>query len=114
MLEITVMKEETTEIIAPFSGSALDYFQSIYRDASQEQHTRMRAAALAIAYESPKLMATAIMEEKSFANLLDRARLRSEKVRVIEARPLAEPKEAAKPEIKPYLPTVPDRRYRRI
>jgi hypothetical protein len=59
-------------------------------------------------------MATAIMEEKSFANLLDRARLRSERVRVIEARPVEEPRPRPKVEIKPHLPTVPDRRFRRI
>ena len=72
------MIEEKTELIEPFNGNALEYLQTIYRNPVQEQHTRMRAAALAIAYESPKLSVTASMPvDESFAALLDRARKRS-------------------------------------
>jgi hypothetical protein len=46
------------------------------------------------------------------AALLDRARKRSDKVRLIEARPV-EPKPTPTVEIKPFITTVPDRRYRR-
>jgi hypothetical protein len=110
------MIEEKTEIIEPFNGNALEYLQTIYRNPVQEQHTRMRAAALAIAYESPKLAVTAsVPYDETFANLLDRARKRSARVMVIpatiEQRP--EPVQPATVEIKPHLPTVPDRRYRR-
>ena len=55
---------------------------------------------------------------ENFAERLDRARERSEKVmKVIEARPIEqrpEPERPATVEIKPHLPNVPfDRRYRR-
>jgi hypothetical protein len=108
MLEITV-REEEMEVVEPFSGNALDYLQSIYRDPAQEQYTRMRAAAMAIAYESPKLVATAVIDGKDFATILER---RIAHMRRIEAAKIEEPKAIV--EIKPHLPTVPDRRFRRI
>jgi hypothetical protein len=103
-------------VVLPNKMMSLEYLQSIYRDKTQSLHVRMRAAAIAIAYESPKLCATAVFPlNETFAALLDRARVRSEKVRVIEARP-AEPKAKPTPtvEIKPHLPTIPDKRYRRF
>jgi hypothetical protein len=61
----------------------------------------MRAAAIAISYESPKLSATTVVPfDETFAALLDRARVRSEEVRVIEAKP-AEPKPKPTVEVKP-------------
>ena len=65
------------------------YLQSIYRDPTQEQHVRMRAARDAIAYESPKLIATALIDGRDFATRLERAvaRSRRESAKVIEAEP---------------------------
>jgi hypothetical protein len=95
---------------------SLEYLQSIYRDETQMLHVRMRAAAIALPFESPKLAVTAsIPVDESWAAMLDRARKRSEKV-LIEARPIEarpEPERPSTVEIKPHLPTVPDRRYRR-
>jgi hypothetical protein len=34
---------------------ALDYLRSVYRDPMQSPNTRMRAAAIAIEYERPRL-----------------------------------------------------------
>jgi hypothetical protein len=72
MLEITVSEEELDRVEPPFNGTALEYLQSIYRDPTQEQFTRMRAARDAIAYESPKLVAAAVITGQDFASLLDR------------------------------------------
>jgi len=112
------MMDERTEIVEPFNGNALEYLQSIYRDPTQEQFTRMRAARDAIAYESPKLVATAVIDGKDFATLLDRriAHMRKvEAARIIDAKPVEpKPKPAPTGQIKPYVPTVPDKRYRRI
>jgi len=110
MLEISV-REEETEVIEPFNGTALEYLQSIYRDPTQEQYTRMRAARDAIAYESPKLVAAAVIDGKDFASLLDR---RIAHMRKVEAGLIEPPKERPNVEIKPHLPPVHDRRYRRI
>ena len=93
-------------------GRAHDVLIAIYRNPRMPWRARMQAARDAIAYESPKLAVTASVPlDESFAALLDRARKRSEKVRVIEARP--EPERPSTVEIKPHLPTVPDKRYRR-
>jgi len=55
--------------------TALSYLQSIYRDPLQATSTRMRVAALAIQFESPKLSATAFIDDShSFAERLERAR----------------------------------------
>ena len=103
-------------VVLPNKMMSLEFLQSIYRDETQMLHVRMRAAAIALPFESPKLSVTASMPvDESFAALLDRARKRSEKVRVIPATIEQRP-EPEKPtvEITPYRPTVPDmRRFRR-
>ncbi len=57
--------------------SALEYLQSIYRNPAEPEHRRMRAAALALPFESPKLSATALFREDGFAIQLERAIARS-------------------------------------
>jgi hypothetical protein len=67
--------------------TALGYLQSIYRDPLQPASVRMRAAALAIPFESPKLAVIAqVADDGSFAERLERALARSG-VKVIEHRP---------------------------
>jgi hypothetical protein len=114
MLEITVAEEETEEV-EPFNGNALEYLQSIYRNPAQEQYVRMRAARDAIAYESPKLIATAQISGQSFAAILERRYLHMRKVQaeLIEAPNEPKPKPDPAP-AKPPLPHVFDRRYRRV
>jgi hypothetical protein len=110
--ELKSFHPEAVEPIIPPTATALELFQVIYQNADLPLRTRMQAARDAIPFESPKLAVTASMPvDESFAALLDRARKRSDKVRVIEARP--EPERPSTVEIKPHLPTVPDRRYRR-
>jgi len=63
----------------------------------------------AVPYESPKLIATAIVNEGSFAELLDRRLKRIEEMKLIEAKPTA-PINGDKS----VLPRLPDRRFRRL
>jgi hypothetical protein len=65
------------------------------------------ATSIAIEYERPRLQATAVLDGRDFASLLDKAVARTAKVQVIEEKVLEEQEP-----IKPVLP-VPDRRYRR-
>src|SRR5262245_14169639 len=92
-------------------AKAHDILVAIYRNPKMPLHTRMRAAIAAIPYESPKLAVTAVMTGKDFASILE-ARMRRfkklEAAKVINAQP------TPVVEVKPHLPTVADRRYRRI
>jgi hypothetical protein len=107
--------EYKEEQVVFFKGTALDYLQSIYRDLTEERYVRMRAAIAAIPFESPKLQATATLQlGLDFASKLDRAVLRSARVKLVASVPVERPKPTPTVEIKPHLPTVPDRRYRRF
>ena len=65
--------------------SALEYLQSIYRNPLMPVPMRMRAAALAVPFESPKLSAIANLSPEDFSDRLERAITRSG-VRLIEAK----------------------------
>jgi hypothetical protein len=63
----------------PSDAMSLDLLQAIYRSAKQPLPVRMRAAALALPHEFPKLQAviSADVLEQAFGNRLERARLRT-------------------------------------
>jgi hypothetical protein len=62
---------EPQEPEGPEVGDSLDLLQSIYRDVATPMPTRMRAAALAIAYERPKLAVTGRVDMRGFGDALD-------------------------------------------
>ena len=70
-----------------FSG-ALGYLQSIYRNPMEPTSVRMRAASIAIAFESPKLAVTTLLADAdSFGAMLDKAIARGQSPpKVIEHR----------------------------
>jgi hypothetical protein len=59
--------------------SALEYLQSIYRNPTEDQRIRLRAAIEALPFESPKLSSVAMghFSGQDFAAMLDRAVTRS-------------------------------------
>jgi hypothetical protein len=58
--------------------NALEYLQDIYKGRRVFDHHRVRAAAIAIAYESPKYAVTAFhVNDKEFGAKLERALARS-------------------------------------
>jgi hypothetical protein len=70
--------EAEAAVEAPDGETALRLLQAVYRNKRAPLSIRMRAAALAIPYESPKLAVTALLhDEVSFAAALDRAIQRS-------------------------------------
>jgi len=68
--------------------TAHGYLRKVYQNPLEPTHVRMRAAALAIEYEMPKLRAAAILYSGDFSSQLERAIERSAPA-LIEAR--AEP-----------------------
>jgi hypothetical protein len=91
---------------------ALRYLQMIYRDPQLSTAVRMRAAGLALPFESPKLAVTAVVSEQDFATVLDRRlkRIEEMKLNAIEATPVID---GEKVDVR-LPPVVPDRRFRRI
>jgi hypothetical protein len=80
----------------PSNITALEFLQATYRSPDVPFHTRMRAAAIALPFESPKLQATATIGlSLDFSVRLERAVKRSDRVRVLARRPieLAQPDE---------------------
>src|SRR5262249_48896137 len=109
------MEYKEAEPLVFFNGNALDFLQSIYRDPTQQQYTRMRAAIAALPFESPKLAVTTMLDGKSFAELLE---ARMQRYKKLEATKQIEAKIEDKPkpvvDVKQRLPNVHDRRFRRI
>ena len=91
---------------------ALDYLRSVYCNPLESTFTRMKAAAIAIEYERPRLAVTAVLGGEDFEARLRRAIERSGKV--IEAKPVTDcaPIESAPVNV-PHPPAVTDRRFRR-
>ena len=95
--------------------TSLDFFQRIYRSIRQPMARRMRAAEFALQFEHPKLgaIATASMNSRDFASMLDRAIQRSQ-VKLIEHQPApAPPSPPPPPSPTPGFTPVPDRGFRR-
>ena len=66
----------------------------------------MRAAIEVLPFTHPKLAVTAQISEGNLAELLDRRLKRMEEAKLIEHQPPME--------VKPPMPRIADRRYRRI
>jgi hypothetical protein len=83
--------EDSIEL--PPGALSLEFLQAIYRSATQPMARRLKAASIAIQYESPKLAVTAVVEgSDSLAARLNRAIERSARVdayRLIQAAPTA-------------------------
>jgi hypothetical protein len=77
---------------APDGETALELLQAIYKNKLAPLPVRMRAATIAIQYESPKLAVTGyVRDDGSFAEALERAVLRSAAaMKVIDLNPTAE------------------------
>jgi|SRR6476660_4466326 len=77
--EIEYEPEESEVELAPDENS-LDFLQKVYRSSRQPLAVRMRAAAIALPFESPKLTAMAVssMNGEHFVAMLEKAIARSQ------------------------------------
>jgi len=85
--DLRIVREEEQAKPSPPVGeteTALDVLRAVYRDLTQPLTVRMRAAALALPFEAPKLSAAmSNMDPAAFAAQLERAIARSNAVRVL-------------------------------
>ena len=72
-LDETVRKPPSVSQALPADHDALDYLQAVYRGEIEADSTRMRAAALAIPYERPKISVTASVNGRGLANAIEAA-----------------------------------------
>jgi len=103
---------------------SLDGLQAIYRNPGLPLTTRMRAMIAAIPFETPKLLATAVMNEGSFADLLDRRLKRIQEMKLLENKtingtatttdPTIEPEPRPSPPMPAPLNRLYSSRFRRI
>ena len=98
------------ELELPANALSIDLLRAIYRNRSLALPVRMRAAMACLPFETPKLAVTALVTEHDFATILEKRIQNYERVKnggLIEAN--REPVE-----VKPPLPRIADRRYRRF
>jgi len=92
-------RQPIRSIRVPLAGAAslaeyLSTLQAIYRCNELPLHTRMRAAMACLPFETPKLLATAIVNGQDFATLLDQRIARYQQrqlannAKLIEAQPI--------------------------
>ena len=94
MYDATALTElaDDDSITVPPGANSLEFLQAIYRSPNQPMARRLKAASIAIAYESPKLSVTAMLDSSdSFAVQLQAAIDRSNKVLELHAAELAPP-----------------------
>jgi hypothetical protein len=90
LLDLRHRKPKAPEDDIGSVDTSLELFQKVYRNPNLPLHTRLRAARDAKDHEHPKLVATAVVNEGSFAALLERAIARSNGHKVIEGEKVIE------------------------
>jgi hypothetical protein len=105
----TRLQSENVEI-GP-NDISLDLLRTVYRANHLPLTTRMRAAISALPHEVPKLIATAVMNENSFSDLLDRRLKRIEQRKLLENKTITGEKIVSEPKLieepKPAPPMAP-------
>jgi hypothetical protein len=97
----------------PPNGMSIDLLRAVYRNPSIPLSTRIRCAVAALPHEVPRLQVSALVNEQSFAELLDR---RLKRIEEMNGQPRTQTQVIDHPKIeapKP-LPRIADRRFRRM
>ena len=91
-------------------ATSLEFLQTVYRNPGLSLPVRVRAAIAALPFEAPKLAVTALVSNQSFAELLERrlkhlSEIENGNGKIIDRTAV---------EMKPPMPRLADRRYRRL
>jgi hypothetical protein len=106
--------DQEASVELPPNATSLDLLRAIYRCPTANLQMRIRCAVAALPHEHPRLMVTAQVNEQSFAEILDR---RLAKLREMENGKPPVVIENLKPQpvdVRPPMPRIADRRYRRF
>jgi hypothetical protein len=109
------LQEENVEI-GP-NDLSIDLLRAVYRNNQLPLTTRMRAAMSCLKHEVPALIATAVVNEQSFAELLDRRLKRISEMKLIEgsavngAATITETAIQPEPQRPPPMPAALNRLY---
>jgi hypothetical protein len=107
-------KKENLIELGP-NGMSIDLLRAVYRNPSIPLPVRIRCAVAALPHETPRLQVSALVDEQSFAELLDK---RLKRIDAMNGK--SEPKTISPPIEKPIEPKptpltrTNDRRYRRF
>jgi hypothetical protein len=94
--------------------SPIDYLLARMRDPRTEENVRTRIAIALLPFTSPKLSMVAQVTENDFATLLDQRIKRHEQAKLIQKEAKLIQHQPPPVEVRPPLPRIPDRRFRRI
>src|SRR6516162_1736024 len=94
-------KKQSDNIEIGPNDISIDLLRAVYRANHLPLHTRMRAAMAALKHEVPALMATSIVSEGGFAELLDRRLARINEMKLLENKTINSEKVIAEPTIDP-------------
>ena len=92
----------------PPNGMSIDLLRAVYRSPNIPLPTRLRAAIAALPHEVPRLQVSALVNEQSFAELLDR---RLKRIEEMNGQPRSQTQVIEAPK---HLPRTSDRRFRRM
>ena len=115
-------KKENLIELGP-NGMSIDLLRAVYRNPAIPLPVRIRAAVAALPHEVPRLAVTALVNEQSFAELLDRrlARIDAMNGKAIEqtngndhSHPIDPPMAPITAEPPKPMPRTVDRRFRRM
>jgi len=87
---------------------SIDLLRAVYRNPSIPLPVRMRAAIACLPHETPKLAVMGLVNEQSFAGLLEK------RIKRMEAMNGQPPSQGPQIETPKPLPRIADRRFRRI
>jgi hypothetical protein len=90
---------------------SIDLLRAVYRNPSIPLPVRIRCAVAALPHEVPRLAVTALVNEQSFAELLEK---RIKRMEAMNGQPPSQGPQTQMIETPRPLPRLNDRRYRRI
>jgi hypothetical protein len=105
------------ELEFPPNGMSIDLLRAVYRNPTIPLPVRMRAAIACLPHETPKLAVMGLINEQSFAELLNKRLKHMEAIEAMNGKPQPPTEQIIEPpQIEPYRSrsVTNDRRFRRL